>query len=80
MVVPMEVSGNETICVVGLGYVGLPTAISFYKAGFRVVGVDVSEQIVKSLNDGINLGTYGTFFGFSSIYLLISCEIGINFI
>ena len=50
----MEVSGNETICVVGLGYVGLPTAISFHMAGFRVVGVDVSEQIVKSLNDGIN--------------------------
>ena len=50
----MEVSGNETICVVGLGYVGLPTAISFHMAGFKVIGVDVSEHIVKSLNDGKN--------------------------
>ena len=50
----MEVSGNETICVVGLGYVGLPTAISFHRAGFTVIGVDVSEHIVKSLNNGLN--------------------------
>jgi nucleotide sugar dehydrogenase len=50
----MEVSGNETICVVGLGYVGLPTAISFHSAGFRVIGVDISEHIVGSLNNGVS--------------------------
>ena len=32
------------ICVVGLGYVGLPTAINFHDAGLSVIGVDVSES------------------------------------
>ena len=50
--VPKEVTGDETICVVGLGYVGLPTAIAFYSAGFRVIGVDVSERVVQGLNNG----------------------------
>ncbi|MGH9195757.1 MAG: 3-hydroxyacyl-CoA dehydrogenase NAD-binding domain-containing protein, partial [Acidimicrobiia bacterium] len=30
--------------VIGLGYVGLPVAISFAEAGFEVVGVDLDEQ------------------------------------
>ena len=47
-----EVIGDETICVVGLGYVGLPTAIAFHSAGFRVIGVDVSERVVEVLNNG----------------------------
>ena len=33
------------ICVVGLGYVGLPTAVAFHEAGFDVTGVDVSKSI-----------------------------------
>ncbi|MEF3302279.1 nucleotide sugar dehydrogenase [Paenibacillus sp. GYB003] len=41
------------ICVVGLGYIGLPTSLVFAKAGFEVVGVDVSERVVKSLNAGV---------------------------
>ncbi len=38
------------IGVVGLGYVGLPTAISFYNSGFYVCGIDVSETVVNQIN------------------------------
>jgi nucleotide sugar dehydrogenase len=41
-----------TICVVGLGYVGLPTGIAFHSAGFRVIGVDVSDEVINQLMDG----------------------------
>ncbi|MEW9109053.1 MAG: nucleotide sugar dehydrogenase [Cytobacillus gottheilii] len=40
------------ICVVGLGYIGLPTAAMFAKTGFEVVGVDVNENAVNLLNQG----------------------------
>tara|TARA_B110000444_G_scaffold261017_1_gene310496 strand:+ start:5472 stop:6824 length:1353 start_codon:yes stop_codon:yes gene_type:complete len=43
-----------TIGVVGLGYVGLPTAISFYHAGFNVIGIDKSKRIIKSLSENKN--------------------------
>ena len=39
------------ISVIGLGYVGLPTALNFHKAGFSVVGVDISEKVVESLKN-----------------------------
>lgn len=42
--------------VVGLGYVGLPTALGFLEAGFRVRGVDVSERVITSLKAGENPG------------------------
>jgi UDP-N-acetyl-D-glucosamine dehydrogenase len=42
------------ICVVGLGYVGLPLALSFGEANFRVNGIDVDGQIVERLNCGIS--------------------------
>jgi len=42
------------ICVVGLGYVGLPLAISFGEANFRVIGIDVDGQVVKRLNRGVS--------------------------
>jgi UDP-N-acetyl-D-mannosaminuronate dehydrogenase len=34
---------------VGLGYVGLPVAATFSAAGFRVVGVDTSEELVAAI-------------------------------
>lgn len=45
--------GSKTICVLGMGYIGLPTACFFAKAGFRVVGVDINAQRVEGLNKGI---------------------------
>lgn len=38
--------------IVGLGYVGLPLAIEFCKAGFLVVGVDKNEEKVEKLQEG----------------------------
>src|SRR6185503_10747353 len=43
---------SACIGVVGLGYVGLPLALEFAKAGFHVIGYDVSERVVSGLNGG----------------------------
>jgi UDP-N-acetyl-D-glucosamine dehydrogenase len=43
---------TATVAVVGLGYVGLPLAVEFAKAGFKVIGYDVSERVVSLLNAG----------------------------
>jgi len=45
---------ESTICVVGLGYVGLPTAIFFAENGFNVIGVDVDDNKLKLINQGIS--------------------------
>ncbi|GLB58980.1 nucleotide sugar dehydrogenase [Cytobacillus sp. NCCP-133] len=42
----------KKICVVGLGYIGLPTSAMFAKTGFEVVGVDINENAVSLLNRG----------------------------
>src|ERR1039457_5653944 len=38
--------------IVGLGYVGLPLAVEFAKAGFSVTGIDISTQKVDRVNAG----------------------------
>ncbi|UCE75501.1 MAG: nucleotide sugar dehydrogenase [Methanomassiliicoccales archaeon] len=43
---------NRKICILGLGYVGLPTASMFATHGYDVVGVDVNEDIVKNMEKG----------------------------
>ena len=43
---------NTTVCVVGLGYIGLPTASLLGTRGFKVVGVDVSAEVVETINAG----------------------------
>jgi UDP-N-acetyl-D-glucosamine dehydrogenase len=40
------------VAIIGLGYVGLPLALGFAKAGFRVVGLDIDERKVDALNQG----------------------------
>jgi UDP-N-acetyl-D-mannosaminuronate dehydrogenase len=40
------------VCVIGLGYIGLPTAAMFANAGHEVLGVDKKPQIVEALNRG----------------------------
>ena len=40
------------VCVIGLGYIGFPTACLMAKAGHNVVGVDISEERVESINNG----------------------------
>ncbi|MCK5292023.1 MAG: nucleotide sugar dehydrogenase [Thermoplasmata archaeon] len=40
------------ICIVGLGYAGLPTAVAFCEQGFEVLGVDVDKRKVDAINRG----------------------------
>ena len=41
-----------TICVLGLGYIGLPTASTFANSGLKVTGVDVNPRVVAGLRNG----------------------------
>ncbi len=43
---------NIKICVIGLGYIGLPTASLLGTKGFSVHGVDVSKHVVDTINSG----------------------------
>ena len=47
-------TGNISVGIIGLGYVGLPTAIGFLDAGFNVWGVDVSQRVVDTILQGKN--------------------------
>ncbi|MBN1305231.1 MAG: nucleotide sugar dehydrogenase [Anaerolineales bacterium] len=40
------------ICVLGLGYIGLPTASTFAAYGLQVVGVDINRQVIRTLQNG----------------------------
>ncbi|MDD7545368.1 UDP-N-acetyl-D-mannosamine dehydrogenase [Actinobacillus porcinus] len=42
----------NTISVVGLGYIGLPTAAAFAQHGVKVIGVDVNQHAVETINQG----------------------------
>lgn len=43
---------RPSVCVVGLGYIGLPTAAILAAAGHRVVGVDTNPRVVETINGG----------------------------
>jgi UDP-N-acetyl-D-mannosaminuronic acid dehydrogenase len=43
---------KKTVCVVGLGYIGLPTAALLASNGYQVVGVDLNTHTVKTINQG----------------------------
>ena len=45
---------SAQIGVIGLGYVGLPLAMEFVKAGFQVTGIDTDESKINSINNGKN--------------------------
>lgn len=45
-------TGKVKVCVIGLGRVGLPTASVFANAGARVVGADISKELVNLVNSG----------------------------
>ncbi|HEX9745959.1 MAG TPA: nucleotide sugar dehydrogenase [bacterium] len=42
----------KSLCVMGLGYIGLPTASLFAANGHKVLGVDVSDKVVETINSG----------------------------
>jgi len=45
---------SAKVGVIGLGYVGLPLAMEFVKAGYTVTGIDIDESKINSLNNGEN--------------------------
>lgn len=45
-------AGITTFGVIGLGYVGLPLAVEAGKGGLRVIGFDVQDSVVATVNDG----------------------------
>ena len=38
--------------IIGLGYIGLPTALTMANAGYEVIGTDYNKELVKTLNEG----------------------------
>ena len=40
------------VCVIGIGRIGLPTALSFAKSGLSTIGVDINENLVQNVNSG----------------------------
>ena len=47
-------NSGAVVGIVGLGYVGLPTAIGFHDSGFQVWGCDTSEPVIQALNEKRN--------------------------
>ena len=45
-------NGQARLGIIGLGYVGLPLAVEFAKAGFRVTGIDIDAEKVKAIRAG----------------------------
>lgn len=48
----MHKDSQQTICVVGLGYIGMPTAAIFASRGMRVIGVDTNPKVLEAIVDG----------------------------
>ena len=45
-------SGQATVGIIGLGYVGLPLAVEVARSGMRVLGFDISEPVTAGINAG----------------------------
>jgi UDP-N-acetyl-D-glucosamine dehydrogenase len=43
---------NDSIAVIGLGYVGLPLCLQFARSGVTVLGVDIDPSKIEALNSG----------------------------
>jgi UDP-N-acetyl-D-glucosamine dehydrogenase len=47
-----KITNKTVVCIIGLGYVGLPLALAFAKAGLKVLGVDIQQRRVDWVNKG----------------------------
>lgn len=48
----MKSDNKPDVAVIGLGYIGLPTAAIIARSGCKVLGIDVSEKVVETINRG----------------------------
>jgi UDP-N-acetyl-D-mannosaminuronic acid dehydrogenase len=48
----MKIDQNIKICVVGLGYIGLPTAAVLGSRGYKIHGVEINPKAVETINSG----------------------------
>ena len=50
---PVKITDKSArLAIIGLGYVGLPLAVGFARAGYQVLGLDVDERKVTAVNEG----------------------------
>jgi nucleotide sugar dehydrogenase len=45
-------SGKLRVCVIGIGRIGLPTALSFANSGLPTIGIDINTQLISMINSG----------------------------
>ena len=51
--IQQKIQENDiSICAIGIGRIGLPTALSFAKSGLKTVGLDINEILVNRINSG----------------------------
>ncbi|MDI1496061.1 MAG: UDP-glucose/GDP-mannose dehydrogenase [Cenarchaeum symbiont of Oopsacas minuta] len=43
-------ANKPTVCVIGIGRIGLPTALSFAKAGLSTIGLDINQKLIDAIN------------------------------
>ena len=43
---------DRSVCILGLGYVGLTLATVMAEAGFRIVGVEIRDDVLEGLREG----------------------------
>jgi nucleotide sugar dehydrogenase len=46
-------SGHISVCVIGIGRIGLPTALSFANSGLSTIGIDINSKLVEMINSKI---------------------------
>ena len=44
---------NKKVCIIGLGYIGLPTAAVLANHNYHVLGVDINQSVVDKINQGL---------------------------
>jgi UDP-N-acetyl-D-glucosamine dehydrogenase len=43
---------SASVAIIGMGYVGLPLAVEFGRVGFKITGIDISKEKVRTINAG----------------------------
>ncbi len=51
---------HKAICVIGLGYIGLPTGCCLAKAGYEVIGFYLNEEKIKTLKSKLKINQDGS--------------------